>query len=80
MAFVFAVMAASRRVASSAKVSGSMSMRTALAPRRAMQVAVARKVYGVVTTSSPGPTPSAMRPTRIASVPEETPTACVEPE
>jgi hypothetical protein len=36
---------------------------------------VAKKENGVVTTSSPGPMPSAISATSSASVPLETPTA-----
>src|SRR5262245_55196873 len=36
-------------------VTGSMSTKTGVAPRRVMAPTVAKKVYGVVMTSSPGP-------------------------
>ena len=38
-----------------------------------MQPPVAKKVYGVVITSSPGPMPTAISATSSASVPEVTP-------
>ena len=51
-----------------------MSTNTGRAPLWLMVLAVATKVKGVVITSSPGPTPSAARERRSASVPEATPT------
>jgi len=54
---------------------GSMSAKTGAAPRRAIASAVAKKVYAVVTTSSPGPMPSACSPSSMASVPLATATA-----
>src|SRR2546430_2648124 len=56
-----------------------MSTNTGFAPRREMEPAVAKNVYGTVTTSSPGPTPQAMNANKIASVPEATPTAWLTP-
>src|ERR1039457_6496108 len=53
-----------------------MSQNIGRAPLRATVPAVAKNVYGVVITSSPGPIPKAMRASSNASVPEETPTAC----
>ena len=44
-----------------------------------MTPAVAKKEYGVVMTSSPGPTFSAISATSSASVPDDTPTACRAP-
>jgi len=41
-----------------------------------MTPAEAKNEKGDVTTSSPGPTPSAISATSRASVPEETPIAC----
>jgi hypothetical protein len=79
MARVRGVSAASRAAASRRNVSGSMSTKRARAPTRAMAVMVAMKVNGVVTTSSPGPTPRAVRVARRASVPEETATAWGRP-
>ena len=75
MALVRGVTAASILAGSMLKVSGSMSTKTGLAPRRWMTPAVAKKVKGEVMTSSPGPTSRAIRAMSRASVPEETPTA-----
>ena len=50
-----------------------MSTKTGVAPRRAIAPAVAKKVYGVVMTSSPGPMFSAMRQASRASLPDDTP-------
>ena len=48
----------------------------AITPRtRAILPAVAKKVYGLVITSSPGWMPSAINAISSASVPDETPTA-----
>src|SRR5437016_8697225 len=57
-----------------------MSTKTGVAPTRAIAPAVAKKVYGVVITSSPGPIFSAIRQANKASLPEETPTAWVQPQ
>ena len=59
-------------------VRGSMSTNTGVAPVRAMEPAVAKKVNGVVMASSPGPRPSAIMLHRSASVPLETPTAYLQ--
>src|SRR5712671_3044719 len=56
-----------------------MSTKTGVAPTRAIAPTVAKNVYGVVITSSPGPMSSAIRHANKASVPEETPTACKQP-
>ena len=56
-------------------VTGSISANTGLAPRRTTAPAVAKKLYGVVTTSSPGPTSRAIRARISASVPEAQPIA-----
>ena len=56
-------------------VSGSISTKTGAAPTRAMAPAVAKKVYGVEITRSPGPIPAAIRDNTKPSVPDETPTA-----
>ncbi len=53
-----------------------MSTNTGVAPTRAMAPTVAKNVYGVVMTSSPGPMFSTIKHASKASVPEETPTAC----
>ena len=52
-----------------------MSTNTGLAPVRTMHPAVAKKVKGVVMTSSPRPMPRLMRALRMASVPLEAPMA-----
>ena len=57
------------------KVTGSISTKTGVAPTRAIAPAVAKKVNGVVMTSSPTPIPSTMREMSRASEPEETPHA-----
>ena len=50
-----------------------MSTKIGVAPTWEMASVVAIKVLGTVMTSSPGPTPVAMRAKRRASVPELTP-------
>src|SRR4051794_27746889 len=55
--------------------SGSTSQRTGVAPVRAMAATVGTHVFACVTTSSPGPTPSALSASSIASVPLAQPTA-----
>ena len=57
-----------------------MSTKTGLAPVRAIAPAVAKNVYGVVITSSPGPMSSAIRQISRASLPEETVMACGQPQ
>ena len=74
-AFVFSVIAFSIFAGSMLYVSGLMSTKTGFAPRRAIEPAVAKKVKGVVITSSPGPMSSDISTERMASVPLETPTA-----
>ena len=61
------------------KVRGSMSQKMISAPVRAMQPAVAKNVYGVVMTASPGPISMAMRMASWASVPEDIATANFAP-
>ena len=75
IARVRSVMADSTARASRLYVDGSMSTNTGVAPRRATTPAEAKNEYGVVTTSSPGPTSSAMSAASSASVPEDIPTA-----
>ena len=72
MACVFGVIAASMRAASMLAVSSSTSTNTARAPSSTIISAVAAKVKGVVTTSSPGLMSSAMSAMSSASVPEAT--------
>ena len=57
-----------------------MSTNTGRAPTREMQPAVAKNVYGVVITASPGPIPRAISAASWASVPELMPTAQPAPE
>ena len=61
------------------KQTGQASTKTGVAPTRATQPAVAKKVNVGTNTSSPGPIPNAINASRIASVPEETPSACRAP-
>ncbi len=56
-------------------VSGSMSANTTEAPVWMIASAVAKKVNGVVITSSPGPISSARSVNSMAAVPDATPTA-----
>ena len=56
-------------------VSGSTSTKTGTAPTWVMTFAVATNVSGVVITSSPGPTPAAIRARCSAAVAEFTDTA-----
>ena len=74
MALVRLGTARSIRPGSMLKVEASISTNTGLAPTLAMAPAVAKNVYGVVTTSSPGPISSAIREMSRASLPEDTPT------
>ena len=53
-----------------------MSAKTGVAPRRKIEPTDAKNENGVVTTSSPGPTPQAISAASSPSVPDETPTAC----
>lgn len=80
IAFVRGVMRLSICAGSMLYVSGKMSAKTGTAPTRLIAPAVAKNVYGVVTTSSPGPIPSAIKEIIRASLPEETPTACSQPQ
>ena len=75
MARVFFESARATACGSRLKVCASMSANTGVAPVRAMHPAVAKNVKGVVMTSSPGPTSSAMSAASKASVPLETPMA-----
>ena len=59
----------------SVSVSSSLFL-TGMAPNLATAPAVAKNVYGVVITSSPGAMSSAIKHARSASLPEETPIAC----
>ena len=57
-----------------------MSTKTGFAPIRQMQPAVAKKVNGVVITSSPAPTSSAAIAANRASVPDDIATAYLVPQ
>ena len=57
-------------------MTGSISTRIGVALTRLMQAAVAKKLYAVVNTASPGPIPRAIKVASSASVPDETPMAC----
>jgi len=72
-------MAAASLAGSRLNVSGSMSQKTARAPSRATAPAVEKKLYGDVTTSSPGPTPAAIIAASWESVPDDIPIACFVP-
>ena len=61
------------------RVSGSTSAKTGLAPARTMELALAKKLKGEVTTSSPGRTPTPASASHRASVPEAQPTASRAP-
>ena len=76
MAFVFLVSAESSFEGSKFFVEGSTSTKTGLAPRYKMVSPVLTKVYGDVMTSSPCPTPAAMRARWRAAVQEERATPC----
>ena len=70
MARVRAVTAARMRWGSRVRVSGSTSTSTGRAPTYVMAQQVAMKVWAVVITSSPGPTPQARSARWSAAVPE----------
>ena len=69
------VIAAAMASGSMLKVSGSMSTKTGTPPSRLMAPAVAKKVKGVVMTSSPGFRSRAQRASMRASDPEAQPIA-----
>ena len=79
MTRVRGVTAAATRSGSSASVAGSMSTNTGRAPSWRAAVAEATNENAGVTTSVSGPTPSACRPSLIASEPEPTPIAWLTP-
>jgi hypothetical protein len=74
-ALVRGVTAAATAAGDTLNVAGSMSTNTGVAPTLWMVPAVAKKVNGVVTTSSPRPTSSARSASSSASVPFAQPTA-----
>ncbi len=75
IALVFLLTADSMSLALMLYVFGSISTNTGFAQVRAMQPTVAKKVKGVVITSSPTPISKLIKLFKIASVPLETPTA-----
>ena len=76
MALVFEVILAAALTASILKQIGQESTKTGVAPVRATQPAVAKKVKVGTRTSSPGPMPRAISANKMASVPEEQPMPC----
>ena len=62
------------------KVASSTSTNTGVAPTREMAPAVAKNVYGVVKTSSPGPISSAISARISASEPDAQPIAYLAPQ
>src|SRR6185369_7378194 len=79
IALVRGVIAASSLETSIFAVSSSTSTNTGLPPMSTIISAVAAKVNGVVTTSSPGLIPSAISAISRASVPEATARQCLAP-
>jgi hypothetical protein len=73
------VMRAATLAGSRLKLSGSMSANTGVAPTMEIASAEAKKVNGVVITSSPGPMSSARNASTSASVPLATPVAWSAP-
>jgi hypothetical protein len=74
------VIAASTRSAVIRCVAGSTSTGTTVAPARLTASAVAMNEFVGTMTSSPRPMRSALSARTIASVPEDTPTACSAPQ
>src|SRR5258708_14308823 len=72
----------STQAGSRLSVSGSISAKTGLAPARMIELAVAKKLKGVVMTASPPLIPAAASPTHSASVqePQETDSAAPHTE
>src|SRR5262245_8359997 len=79
MQVVLPSIALATRAGSRSAVSGSTSASTGVAPTSAIHAAEAKNVNGLVTTRSPGRTPSASSPSQSASVPVATPTPCFTP-
>ena len=79
MARVRGVIAASSLLTSILKSSGETSTNTGLAPTKRMASAELIQVKGTVTTSSPGPMPSARSAISRLSVPLATVIACRTP-
>ena len=69
------------RIASGSMLRVSLSQSTSTAVQPAIQIAsaVAKKVLALVISSSPGPSPRAMKVSHSASVPLPTPIAYLEP-
>ena len=61
------------------KVRGSTSTNSGRAPARTTELALAKKLNGVVMTESPGCTPAATKASHSASVPEAQPTVSCTP-
>ena len=78
-AFVFVVVASRTLFMSILNVTGSTSTKTGTALRRVIQLTVAKKLYGVVMTSSPSLISSDMSARSSASVPEAHETAETPP-
>src|ERR1044072_1630458 len=76
MTFVRGVIASATRDGSRLYVRGSISTNMGRAPSRAMQAAVAKNENGVVITSSPALTSSAIKASSKASEPDAQPIAC----
>ena len=75
IAFVFAVMASSIFSGSILNVSGRISAKIGVAPKRVMQLTEAKNVKLGTITSSPGPMPIAISASSNASLPDAQPTA-----
>ena len=74
------VIASARVCAVMSSVSSLTSANRGVAPARTTAAAVAMNVFAGTTTSSPGPTPSAVRLSCRASVPLARPTAWSTPQ
>ncbi len=68
------VIAAATWSVSMRKSSARTSTKTGVAPVESMAITVGAAVFDTVITSSPGPMPSAWRPSLMAFVPLSTPT------
>ncbi len=79
MALVLEVIAFSSKLTSILYESGSISTNTGFAPSKAITSTVAKKLKGVVITSSPGPISNAISAINNASVPLETAMVCSTP-
>ena len=80
IAFVLFVMFLSISSGSILNVTGSISVKIGIAPIRATTPAVAKNENVGSITSSPGLISIAIRAMSSASVPEETPIACLHPK